>query len=101
MEITESDHTTDMPKNLPDGFFIGDDDYDAIVSGPTEPSKSGSEKRSAKMPYPRAGQDLQDRIEAVIDEFNIPGTVRTMIREKLSQAIATELESATGDNPSY
>ena len=92
MEITESDHTTPAPKDLPDDFFIGDDDYDAIVSGPTT-TKMADEKRSAKMPYPGAGRDLQDRIETVIDEFDISSRIRTLISEKLAQAITTELEA--------
>jgi len=93
MEITESDHTTPAPKDLPDDFFIGDDDYDAIVSGPPTTQPAG-EKRSAKMPHSDAERDLQDRIETVIDEFDIPSRIRVLISERLSEAIATELGAA-------
>jgi hypothetical protein len=86
MELTDSDMTEPFSNSNPLDVLIDDSDYDAIVNGDTNNTTPARKYRDM-------GKNLQGKIESIINEFSFPDKVRTMISEKLSEAIVTNIDT--------
>ena len=83
MQLTDNDLTQPISGDLPDDFFIPDDDYDSVTSGkpshgldPSEPTSGTTEGKTSATPI--LSEDLL-----------------RAINEQVSKAIATAVQSAT------